>query len=51
MAMRATRQGEMETSERELVITRNFDARRVLVFRMWTEREHLEKLEARKGER
>jgi uncharacterized protein YndB with AHSA1/START domain len=29
------------TSERELSITRIFDAPRSLVFKVWTEREHL----------
>ncbi|MGH7532726.1 MAG: SRPBCC family protein [Gemmatimonadales bacterium] len=41
--MVATRSGTSPSTERELVITRVFEARRELVFAAWTEREHLDR--------
>lgn len=39
----ATRKGAAENTDRELIIIRIFDAPRSLVFKAWTEPEHLER--------
>ena len=41
--MAVTADGAVLSAERELVITRIFDAPRRLLFKMWTEPEHLER--------